>query len=334
MTNITRKRAEPGRVLVRILTLGLGVALAGDPARAVDLFLPSNARMTVERISGQDSYGLAIGPALDGQVPMVTAEGQVTRRAWRIDAQGLTTLQLLAPLREQLADAGYEFLFECAATACGGFDFRFALEVIPAPDMHVDLFDFRYLAARRGDGDGRRSHAALLTSRTATAGFVQVIQIVPPDSTPPRSAGSDRPALGPAGAATPAQTDAPPSVVAALEKDGHTVLSDLPFETGSSNLGPGDFAALAALAEYLLAEPARRIALVGHTDAVGGLDGNIALSKRRAASVLERLATDFGVPRAQMVAEGVGYLAPLTTNTTPQGRAANRRVEAVLLNTE
>ncbi|WP_306004410.1 OmpA family protein [Aquicoccus porphyridii] len=337
MTNTTRNRAEPGRALARILTLGLGLVLAGGPARAVDLVLPSNARLTAERISGQDSHVLATGPVVDGQVPTITAEGQVARRAWRINAQGLTTLQLLAPLRAQLVNAGYETLYECAAAACGGFDFRFALEVMPAPDMHVDLFDFRYLAARRTDSDGRQSHVALLTSRTATAGFVQVVQIVPPDRAAPRSAEGDRPALGPADpaqTADPARPGTPLPLVAALERDGHAVLSDLTFETGSSTLGSGDFASLAALADYLLADPARRIALVGHTDAVGGLDGNIALSKRRATSVLERLATDFGVPRSQMAAEGMGYLAPLASNLAPEGREMNRRVEAVLLNTE
>ncbi|MCR9113710.1 MAG: OmpA family protein, partial [Rhodobacteraceae bacterium] len=39
-------------------------------------------------------------------------------------------------------------------------------------------------------------------------------------------------------------------------------------------------------------------------------------------------------PRQQLEAGGMGYLSPLTTNLTPEGREANRRVEAVLLNTE
>ena len=80
--------------------------------------------------------------------------------------------------------------------------------------------------------------------------------------------------------------------------------------------------------------PVARIALVGHTDAVGALDGNIALSKRRAASVLERMVSAHGVPRERMDAEGMGYLSPVAPNTTPEGREANRRVEVILLNTE
>ncbi len=337
MTNTTRNRADPDRALVPILALflALGLALAGDPARAVDLTLPSNARLTAERISGPDSYRLPTGPFADGQMQAITAEGQVAIRAWRIDAQGITSLQLLAPLRDQVTDAGYETLYECAAADCGGFDFRFALDVVPAPDMYVDLFDFRFLAARHTDSDGRQSHAALLTSRTATSGYVQVVQIVPPDQPPPGSTRGERPALSPADTPAPDKPPATPLPLAmALERDGFAVLSDLAFETGSSALGRGDFASLAALAEYLLADPARQVALVGHTDAVGGLDGNIVLSKRRAMSVRERLATEFAVPRAQMVAEGIGYLSPITTNLTPEGREANRRVEAVLLNAD
>ena len=76
---------------------------------------------------------------------------------------------------------------------------------------------------------------------------------------------------------------------------------------------------------------AGRVALVGHTDAQGSLDANIALSKRRAQAVADRLVAGHGVARAQLQAEGMGWLAPVATNLTPEGREANRRVEAVVL---
>ena len=109
------------------------------------------------------------------------------------------------------------------------------------------------------------------------------------------------------------------------------MLADLDFGTGAAALGAGPFASLAALAEYLKADPARRIALVGHTDTVGGYDANLALSRRRARAVMDRLAKAHGVPPAQMEAEGIAYLAPRASNTARAGREANRRVEAVLL---
>ncbi len=73
--------------------------------------------------------------------------------------------------------------------------------------------------------------------------------------------------------------------------------------------------------------------LLEDTDADGDLALNVALSKRRAASVLERLVSDYNVARRQLQAEGVGYLAPIANNLTEVGREANRRVELVLLST-
>jgi OOP family OmpA-OmpF porin len=75
------------------------------------------------------------------------------------------------------------------------------------------------------------------------------------------------------------------------------------------------------------------VVLVGHTDASGGLAGNTALSRARAASVRDRLMAEYAVPAAQITAEGVGYLAPRATNKTEDGRARNRRVEAILTST-
>jgi OOP family OmpA-OmpF porin len=88
------------------------------------------------------------------------------------------------------------------------------------------------------------------------------------------------------------------------------------------------------LAAYLIANPARQVVLVGHTDAVGSLESNITLSKRRAASVEARLEDEYGVPSAQLSADGVGFLSPLVSNLTEDGRNRNRRVEAVLISTE
>ncbi len=97
------------------------------------------------------------------------------------------------------------------------------------------------------------------------------------------------------------------------------VLSGLTFSTGSAELADGDVPALSDLAAFLAADPNRRIVLVGHTDAEGSLDGNVALSRKRAASVMERLINGYGVDAAQLSADGVGYLSPLAGNATARG---------------
>lgn len=308
--------------MLRPLAL-LCVALPGL-AQALTLELPASARALADQVSPADSYALPLGGFDGSAVPAQSLEGAVTRQSWQLEALGLTSLQIFAPLRQQLADEGYDILFECGGESCGGFDFRFGTEVLPAPDMHVDLTDFRFLSASLGEND----HLSLLVSRTQNAGFVQLIRVAAqPEPAALTIGGTVQPTP-----ATPAAQALP--LAQALVSQGHAVLPDLTFETGSSSLGEGPFASLQALAAFLLADPTRRVALVGHTDAVGALDNNVALSKRRAAAVLERLTTAYGVPRTQMEAEGMGYLSPVAPNQTDAGREANRRVEVVLLNTQ
>lgn len=284
------------------------------------LDFPRNARIVHEETTDPDRYALPIGP-WRGDLPTEAVEGAVTRQAWRIDTGGLTPLRIVTPLREQLERAGFEVIFECGSEECGGFDFRFATEVLPAPDMFVDLGDFRFLAARRaGEGLG------LLASATSREGFVQVIYAAPSGSAPLARL-----------PVPPAEETAPRTISdfgTRLETEGRVILSDLSFDTGSAQLGEGSYSSLRALADYLDANQGRRVALVGHTDAEGSLDGNITLSRRRAGSVLERLVTDYGTRRSQLDAQGMGYLAPIATNLTAEGREANRRVEVIIVSTE
>ena len=298
----------------------VAVMIAG-PGFAQSLTFPSNARMTAEQGETLGSYAMPIGPWANDAIPTLQAEGRITRQSWRIDAAGLTSLQLIRPLRSQLRNDGFDVVFECTQEICGGFDFRFGLSVLPPPEMFVTLGNFRYLAARKDD-----LFISLIASPTAQAGFVQVTTV-----------GANAPAATARGAAAVAV--APQSQVLGaplgdqLDSVGRAILTGLAFETGSSRLGQGPFNALDDLAAYLLRAPNLTVALVGHTDSSGSLDGNIALSKRRAASVLERLVTDHGVPRSQVEAQGMGYLAPIASNQTEAGRTANRRVEVIITST-
>jgi OmpA-OmpF porin, OOP family len=64
----------------------------------------------------------------------------------------------------------------------------------------------------------------------------------------------------------------------------------------------------------------------GHTDAVGALEANTALSRQRAESVRAALVK-LGLAPARLVSEGFGPSRPLATNDTAEGRARNRRIE-------
>ena len=304
----------------------LALLLLASPAAAQTLQFPSNATLTREEVIALDSYAMPTDIWADGAVPFQVVEGQITRQAWRIAAPSLTTLQILRPLREQLRNDRFRIIFECQTEACGGFDFRFEVDTFPPPEMRINLGDFRFLAAERLSAEGPE-YLALFVSRTAQSGFVEVTHVAPATQAPAPITSAQAEPLRSLGATPDADLEQQ------LDTIGRSVLADLTFETGSAQLGAGDYASLQALADYLLKYPQRTVALVGHTDASGGLDGNIALSKRRAASVLERLVTDYDVPRRQLAAEGMGYLSPIASNLTEDGREANRRVEVIITST-
>ncbi|HSF65140.1 MAG TPA: OmpA family protein [Paracoccaceae bacterium] len=313
----------------------------GSPAQAITFDFPGPATVTAETRQVLASYRLPTGPWAQGGLPARLAEGAVEARAWRIDAPGLTTLQILTPLRDQLAAAGFETIFECETRACGGFDFRYATETLPEPDMHVDLGDFRFLSAERQGAAGAEV-LALMVSRSSNSGFVQVTRVVPGGvAAPPlMAAAPDAPprlTLPQGAGAAVAVMAEPPAAIgtdigAQLLSGGAVVLEDLVFPSGTAALATGDYPSLVALAEWLRANPDKQVALVGHTDAAGGLETNVVLSRRRAESVRAKLMA-LDVPPAQIEAQGVGYLSPRDTNLTEEGRTRNRRVEVILTST-
>lgn len=292
--------------------LVVALACLAGPAAALDL--PRGAERVLSETEPLASHRLATGAFARDALPSREAEGEVAREAFRVPLGEGTTLQLMAPLRDQLEAEGYRILLDCEGEGCGGFDFRAAVEVLPPPAMFVDLADFRYLSAER-EGEA----LSLLVSRGGEAGFVQVIRV---------REGQGR-ALPTAPVAGPGA--APADLGGRIEAEGRVVLDGLAFAPGSAALAPGGDAALAALAAYLAASPARRVALVGHTDAQGSVEANIDLSRRRAQAVADRLVAEFGVARERLEAHGMGWLAPRATNLTAPGREANRRVEAVVL---
>jgi len=299
---------------MRALRAAVLAMLAAGGAPAQEMPLPEGAEQTAEVIREADTVHLPRG-ALDGDtVPRLRLDGAITSRAWRLPAGSQGTLTQMTPLRAALEEAGWQVLFACATEGCGGFGFRSAVPVLPAPAMFVDLFDYRYLLARRGAGD-ELEHVMLFVSRADERGYVQLTHVAAAQTaTPP-----------------PTPQAPPPTLAEALRGTGHVVLSGLEFASGEAVLGPGPHPDLSALAAFLADNPQSRIALVGHTDNVGGLDANIALSQARAEAVRARLIADHGVDGARIEARGIGYLAPVTANATAESRERNRRVEAVLL---
>ncbi len=295
------------------------LALFAAPASALELEV-ANAVVTRVQTSPASSVRLPDQPWSAGSLPP-QVEGAIRRRALRLSDGSRTSLQLLEPLRDQLMDLGYEEIFGCANAACGGFDFRFQLDLLGEPEMHVDLGDFRYFLARTDHRDGAPHMVSIVTSRSSDAGFVHITEVF--DAAPVDQITTTQPVAS----EPPQDLD----LISTLKSDGRAVLEDLDFDSGADTLNGGTYPSLKSLAAWLAQEPTARIVLVGHTDAVGSLEANTGLSQRRAGAVVNRLTSDFGVNPEQLQAAGAGYLAPRASNLTGEGRAQNRRVEVILL---
>ncbi len=283
--------------------------------------LPRAATLAFEQTVEAGRYAVPLGPIAQGGLPLSAQDGQITRRVWQVPQSGLTTLRIFQDIRDQFIEDGQEVLFECSARACGGFDFRYAIEVLEAPAMFVDLGDFHFASFADPANDARQT---LLISKGGTTGYVQLIEVRAPGTAP------QIPVAGTAPIA-PGLLASEMDLAEKLRAAGATILDDLEFATGADALTDERFNSVVQLAAFLTTQPDAQVVLVGHTDATGSLENNIALSKRRAEAVRARLIDRYGVRPAQVTADGVGFLAPRTGNSDEAGRKINRRVEVVLL---
>jgi hypothetical protein len=97
------------------------------------------------------------------------------------------------------------------------------------------------------------------------------------------------------------------------------------FDVGSAALDAGSRATLGRLARGLARGGFTRACLVGHTDSSAGGAYNLALSERRVAAVARYLHDR--VRDVAFTTSHVGEQDPAESNSTPAGKAANRRVE-------
>lgn len=316
-------RDPRGTLLAWLCVAGLW---ASGPVRADDLLptltaaLPADAVETARVTDPESRHGVPVGPAGPATAPPMQAQSGLRHRvafAWEGDDADAVQAAVL----DALDAAGFDTLHICQTDDCGGFDFRLALPVLPLPDMAVNLASFRHVAARRTTPPAL---VGLLVSATPDRTHAQLTLVTPAPQAPP----ANQPAP-PTAAQIPEATGGS-DLAARLDSAGRAVLDGLDFAPGSTALAPHDGSTLAALAAWLAADPARRIALVGHTDWTGTPEANLAVSRARAAAVAAALEAA-GADPGQITVAGVGPFAPRAANTTPEGLAANRRVEAVRL---
>lgn len=105
--------------------------------------------------------------------------------------------------------------------------------------------------------------------------------------------------------------------------------SGILFKTNSSDLQPVAQDNIRKLAVILNKYPDTNILVEGHTDSTGTSEYNQKLSERRAESVAS-FAKGQGVVGNRFTTAGYGETQPVASNSTPEGRQMNRRVEIAI----
>ena len=142
----------------------------------------------------------------------------------------------------------------------------------------------------------------------------------------PKPAAKDSVSLKPGAAAAAA-----PGAAAAAAKPSATrivagVIPGVAFDQGSARLRPESYVSLDSIADILQADSTIRVEIGAHTDTGTPAASAQHLTNLQAEAVRTYLVTK-GVKFQQVVAQGYGSSVPLTPDTSPRGRAANRRVE-------
>jgi outer membrane protein OmpA-like peptidoglycan-associated protein len=103
-------------------------------------------------------------------------------------------------------------------------------------------------------------------------------------------------------------------------------LNNVFFESGKYELLDESFPELNRVVKFLQNNPNVSIQINGHTDSVDSEKANLILSNNRASAV-EKYLLSKGVNPGRISSKGFGETLPVATNSTPEGRQLNRRVE-------
>lgn len=120
------------------------------------------------------------------------------------------------------------------------------------------------------------------------------------------------------------------------QKDGKVYVSlseNLLFPSGSAVVNPKGVDALSKLAAVLNLNNDVSVNIEGHTDSIpirGRYQDNWDLSTARANSIVRILVNNYKVDPARVLSSGHSFYEPVASNSTPEGRAKNRRTEIIL----
>ena len=119
------------------------------------------------------------------------------------------------------------------------------------------------------------------------------------------------------------------------------ILDRVLFDSGEADLKPDGAAVLRKVAAILAQHPSLKVHVIGHTDNVpiragarSRFPSNWELSTARATAAVRFLTEKAGVDPRRLGAVGYGEFRPVADNSTPEGRARNRRIAITILSEE
>ncbi len=270
----------------------------------------------------------------------VAKSGQRTLLVY-VATSGRSPLEVLRNYQGDLKTAGFAPLYECEGEACGQADaftssnnfnfanilFKDAVYSTERSAAHVcaagaQITGFRYALL---DNPTSGETLAVMTWRPLIKGYA----LPCPDAMEAHTSVAVFRVQAKAMEQKMATVSAS-EMTSQLTANGKVAIYGILFDSGKADIKPESKASLDEIGKLMKSAPALKMHVVGHTDNAGGLEGNFDLSKRRAAAVKDALTKQYGIATDRLTANGVSYLAPVSTNGTDAGRAKNRRVELVL----
>lgn len=117
-----------------------------------------------------------------------------------------------------------------------------------------------------------------------------------------------------------------------LTTGGEVVLRvfGMAFAVGSANLQASSHPLVDKLVQAIQLFPGAELRIEGHTDDTGSRQANMRLSRRRAETVARLLEQKLGLEAEKIATAGHGPDRPIALNSTPEGRALNRRIDVII----
>ncbi len=228
-------------------------------------------------------------------------EGKVTRIAY-FAPKGTSVLEAQRNYENKLKENGYEIINSCKNDGC-----YYTLRTV---EQFILMWDkVRYSVAKKVS-DGKEMHVVVATTTDGSKIVKTSIAII--ESAAMKNKMVDASAMA-----------------KAIAESGSIALYGIYFDSGKSTVKTESVPTLKEIALLMKNQPKLKLIVVGHTDNQGKYEYNKKLSKERARSVVRELVNKHKINASRLKHDGVGYLSPVASNHSEEGRAKNRRVQLV-----